>query len=249
MDRDVLRLLAAASSALAEPREVRDIVALISCLGVRTVAGADEASVTVRRPNGHFETISPTGAVADRADAIQYRFGGGPCVDVVSGAERSIRVDDAAVDMRWPSMRRIADEVALHSMLSIRLSFDGDEGGVRGLNLYSHKRNAFHDHVELTAQVFARHAAVALEAARNREQVTNLHRALSTNRDIGVAIGIIMAHRLVTRDQAYDLLRRTSQHTQRKLADIAADVAETGLLEFELGALPVRRPAAPAPET
>jgi AmiR/NasT family two-component response regulator len=42
-----------------------------------------------------------------------------------------------------------------------------------------------------------------------------------------------MARRLVTRDQAYDLLRRASQHSQRKLADIAAEVADIGILEFD----------------
>ncbi|MDT4915523.1 MAG: hypothetical protein QOH89_223 [Pseudonocardiales bacterium] len=34
----------------------------------------------------------------------------------------------------------------------------------------------------------------------------------------------------VTRDQAFDLLRMASQHTHRKVADIAAHVTETGAL-------------------
>jgi AmiR/NasT family two-component response regulator len=53
---------------------------------------------------------------------------------------------------------------------------------------------------------------------------------LETNRDIGVAIGILMASKLVTKQQAFDALRITSQHTHRKLHLVALDVIETGEL-------------------
>jgi hypothetical protein len=36
----------------------------------------------------------------------------------------------------------------------------------------------------------------------------------------------------LTRDQAFDLLRIASQHRNRKLSDIATEVAETGALEL-----------------
>ena len=43
----------------------------------------------------------------------------------------------------------------------------------------------------------------------------------------------------ITQQQAFDLLRIASQHTHRKLVDIATEVAETGTLE--LPSLPRRR--------
>lgn len=245
VDAATLSALATATRALARQDDVQGVLAKICTLGVTTVLGADEASVTVRRPNGRMETISPTGIVAHRADAVQYEVGAGPCVDVVRGLHERIRVDDLAEDERWPALRRIADEVSIHSVLSLRISAEDDESGVRGLNLYARSPGAFVGVGELAGELYASHAAVALRAARRHEQVLNLHRALETNRDIGVAMGIVMAHRLVTREQAYDLLRRASQHSQRKLADIAAEVAETGMLEFDDTARPARgtRPA------
>ena len=36
----------------------------------------------------------------------------------------------------------------------------------------------------------------------------------------------------ITRDQAFDLLRIASQHGHRKLAEIATEVADTGVLEL-----------------
>jgi AmiR/NasT family two-component response regulator len=54
--------------------------------------------------------------------------------------------------------------------------------------------------------------------------------ALQSNRDIGAALGVLMARMLVTREQAFDLMRIASQRTNRKLRDIAADVLDTGTL-------------------
>lgn len=84
------------------------------------------------------------------------------------------------------------------------------------------------------ASLLAAELGIALQAMHNNVRADNLERALQTSRDIGVAMGIIMARRACTRDEAFDLLRRASRIGQRKLAGIAADVAELGILEFEL---------------
>jgi hypothetical protein len=63
----------------------------------------------------------------------------------------------------------------------------------------------------------------------------NLHRALASNREIGAAMGILMARHQLTSDQAFDLLRRTSQRAHRKVVAIAAEVIETGQLELPDG--------------
>ena len=83
------------------------------------------------------------------------------------------------------------------------------------------------------ARLYAVEVSTAAHAAHTAVRATNLERALSTCRDIGVAMGIIMARRACTRDQALELLRRASRAMKRKVASVAADVAETGILEFE----------------
>jgi hypothetical protein len=85
------------------------------------------------------------------------------------------------------------------------------------------------------AALLAAELGIALRATHNGERADNLERALQNSRDIGVAMGIIMARRACTREEAFELLRRASRTGQRKLAGIAADVAEVGILEFELG--------------
>jgi len=68
------------------------------------------------------------------------------------------------------------------------------------------------------------------ELARLRDKAMHLELALGTSRDIGVAIGIIMATEKVTRDCAFTMLRMVSQHTNRKISVLALEVIETGAL-------------------
>jgi hypothetical protein len=68
-------------------------------------------------------------------------------------------------------------------------------------------------------------------AETRRVQVDNLTIALRSNRDIGIALGVIMSRYRVSEDGAFDLLRTSSQDTQRKVRDLAVDVVRTGQLE------------------
>ena len=78
-------------------------------------------------------------------------------------------------------------------------------------------------------------ARMVEEAASWRATVDHLHVALSSNREIGVAVGIVMVNHQLTRDQAFDLLSRVSQHVNRKLGVVALEVAQTGDLDLPDG--------------
>jgi len=56
-------------------------------------------------------------------------------------------------------------------------------------------------------------------------------RALSSNRRIGAAIGVLMATRHVTSEEAFKLLRRASNDCNEKLGDVANRVVLTGSLD------------------
>ncbi|HEY7046222.1 MAG TPA: ATP-binding protein [Jatrophihabitantaceae bacterium] len=79
-------------------------------------------------------------------------------------------------------------------------------------------------HVEL-----ARLRDYALSQAENK--VSNLRTALATNRQIGAAIGVIMATEKLTNEQAFERIRGVSQRTHRKLRDVADEVLYTGRLD------------------
>lgn len=87
------------------------------------------------------------------------------------------------------------------------------------------------------AQLAVDHAILSVHRARlivavsfAEAKAANLQIALASNRDIGVAIGIVMSRHLISREAAFELLRAASQHSHRKLRDIAGQVADTGEL-------------------
>lgn len=65
----------------------------------------------------------------------------------------------------------------------------------------------------------------------DRNKIANLEAALASARRIGAAIGIVMSVHKVTEDQAFNILRRTSETTHRKMRDVADDVLLTGSIE------------------
>ena len=78
--------------------------------------------------------------------------------------------------------------------------------------------------------VLSSHGSLLVTAMLARGRATNLVRALESNREIGVAIGILMQRHQITREAAFDLLRAASQDTNRKLSAVASEVADTGML-------------------
>ncbi|MGO4596393.1 ANTAR domain-containing protein [Terrabacter sp. 2RAF25] len=59
-------------------------------------------------------------------------------------------------------------------------------------------------------------------------KATQLEAALAHSREIGAAVGVLMALRKLSREQAFDLLRRASMAQNVKVHVLAARVVETG---------------------
>jgi hypothetical protein len=208
----------------------RDAIAAVCRLAVRRVPGVQWASVTEGR-TGKFRTVAATDDVARMVDEIQHRLGSGPCVDAIV-EEVTFRTGDLRHDDRWPGFAREAShDHGIASMLSYRLYLEDDDRIV-GLNLYSSKTDAYDDHAEVIGTLVATHGALVIAAASAREQAEQMHAALLRNREIGTAMGVLMATYKVTRDQAFTLLRIASQNANRKLVDIAGEVADTGTLDL-----------------
>lgn len=209
-------------------------------LAAQRIPGAEFAGITVSEKQG-FRSVAPTDDLVQQVDNIQYSERTGPCVDAVVKAASSV-VDDLRRDERWQTFGAQAFEATgIRSMLSFRLFLE-DEPGIRAaLNCYSRKPSAFDDESSTVALLLATHGALALSAALANERASNLEKALQNSRDIGVALGVLMHSYKVTREQAFDLLRMASQQSQRKLADIASEVGDTGALPH-LPPRPMRRP-------
>lgn len=228
--RDVaLRFAEIARMLAAQPSEEATWQAIVQA-ALAEVTGVEAAAITVVRGD-RFQTLAPSSELPPKVDAIQYELRSGPCVDAI--LEQTVfQTGDLVADRRWPEFgRRAAAEHGVRSMLALRIYLEGDDT-IGGLNMYATASDAFDDSSVLAGEILATHAAVALSGAKASNQADHLRQALESNREIGIAMGVLMSRHALTSQQGFDLLRMASQHTHRKLRDIAADVAETGMLDF-----------------
>jgi GAF domain-containing protein len=204
--------------------DIDDTLDAIVHAAVGTVPGARHASISVVRGRREVRTRASTDELPRAVDHAQYDTGQGPCLDTLYEQE-TVRVPDLRAEQRWPDFARRAVELGMHSMLSVQLFVDGDDLGA--LNLHSEQVDGFGDESEHVALLFAAHAAVAMAGAQQQD---HLRQALRTRELIGQATGVLIERFKITGDQAFRLLVRASQHTNRKLRDVAEELVTTGEL-------------------
>ena len=218
---DLARRLEAETS----PERTQDRVTQAAVLAVD---GCDHAAISIVRRRGGIESVAATDEVPQRVDVIQYDTGQGPCLNVISGHD-TFMIGDLASDERCPAFsRRAFDETGVRSMLSFRLFVQ--ENTIGALNLYSRQPDAFGGQSSAVGTVLATHAAIALSAAQEHHRAAELEGALQSNREVGMAMGVLMGRGGLTQDEAFAILRGASQHLHRKLRDVATEVVDTGRL-------------------
>jgi GAF domain-containing protein len=227
----VAQHLADIARVLLAPGTVTETLNLIATMSVASIDGCDEAGLREETPDSGAVTTSPLVA---ELDVLQMSLGEGPCLDVLRGQD-SVYVDDLTVDTRWPVFAPIAAEAGLRSALAYRLFAGSETQGA--LLLYARLPAAFNATDRAQGLIFAAHAGMALSVARTqaseRGRSTNLRTALVSREIIGQAQGILMERERITADQAFDLLRRSSQRLNLKLRDVAQQLVDTGTVPGE----------------
>ena len=204
--------------------EPSEVMVRVVRAAVSLVPGAQGGSISLVRARRRITPEGPTGDLSVLFDQLQEETGEGPCLDAAFEHE-TVRVHDLATEERWPALARRAAQAGIHGALCLQLFVQGDDLGA--LNLISREPGAFDDESEQVALLLASHAAVAVSDAL---QLEGTARAL-INRDlIGQAKGVLMERFKVTPQQAFDLLAQASQHTNRKLLDVAEELTTTGRL-------------------
>jgi AmiR/NasT family two-component response regulator len=107
-------------------------------------------------------------------------------------------------------------------MVGYRLLPDG--GRPSALNVFSDTPGALTDESADTGALLAAFASVALTAAARKDTAEQLRRGLESNREIGKAVGLLMATHDIGATEAFDLLRKASSRTNTKLAEVADQV-------------------------
>lgn len=203
----------------------------VASLACRTLRACDLASVTMIN-DGRPSTPVQTGALAGDLDSAQYHSERGPCLEAYS-LRRVVRGTIRESGERWPEFTRVAAKAGVRSVLSVPLV--ANDRPLGALNLYSRATDSYSQADEETAVLFSEQASVACANAevywRTYTLTEHLREALESRDMIGQAKGILMARRGLKPDEAFEALRKVSQHRNIKLRDIAEQVVYLGDLE------------------
>jgi ANTAR domain/GAF domain len=216
-----------AARALFSNGSVTDTLQRVVDLSVSTLDACDYAGIFLLDGNVITTPVRSSEIVIE-LDAFQHQAGEGPCRDAVVRGGSSY-AGDLAEDIRWPRFGPLAIAAGIRSVLAFPLGSNGTRGA---LNLYARYPQAFGVIDRANGQILATLSDLALAAAEAHEseemKLENLEHALATRAMIGQATGILMERERITADQAFDILRRASQHLNVRLRDVAQGLVDTG---------------------
>lgn len=204
--------------------EADSVYRAITRAAVDLVDGCDHASLLLRHDR-RYTSVAPVDDVARRIDAIEVEVDEGPCVDATKDEAYQHDTDLTTGSTPWPAFRRrVLAETPVRSAIAYRLLVDGEK--VAALNLFSDTPGGLSGDSADQGAVLAAFASVALATLDARDQADTLRSGLQSNREIGKAVGLLMAAHRVPADDAFDILRRTSQDLNVKLATVADEVVQ-----------------------
>ena len=196
----------------------------VSKAAVIALPQADFVGITMM-VDQKIDTYVFTHSEIPEIDRAQYESGHGPCVD----ARRDSAVHtitDTRTDRRWPEFSAVAHEHGILSTLSLPMI--AGERTIGAMNLYSTQPNGFSEDDERLGWFFAAQAAFLLANVQaywdSRSLSENLVAALESRAVIEQAKGIIIASRGGTADDAFETPVAQSQHEQRKVRELAAEI-------------------------
>jgi len=201
-----------------------DIYTAISTTAVDVVPGCDHACVTSLKAGGVLTCEGSSDDVAVLIDKLERETGEGPCLDAI--VEEGYQHDpDITAHATWPALtKRVLEHTPVRGMIGYRLLVGGNKVGA--LNIFSDHPHALTTESADIGAVVASFASVALAGAAQHDRAETLQRGLESNREIGKAIGLIMAAHKIGDAEALNVLKKVSSELNVKLADIARRVVE-----------------------
>jgi transcriptional regulator with GAF, ATPase, and Fis domain len=181
-------------------------------------------SVTVRAGDAAPFTMAATDDVTLLLDERQYAGDRGPCLEAVATGIPVV-VTDMGRETRWAPYPAEALELGAQSSMSYPLI--SGERTIGALNFYAFEPwvpdVALQARAAQLADQTAGALAVGLRVAAERAG-TALRDALHARSVIDQAIGILVAQQQCSVEDAFALLRTTSQTRKVKLRDVAAEI-------------------------
>ncbi|GAA1705390.1 ANTAR domain-containing response regulator [Streptomyces yatensis] len=218
--------------------------------GTRDSCGATATAVLAEESSGAAAADRTTAATHPDLSAlvsVQMSTGEGPILAALDTG-RPAGADDLLHDDRWPRYRARALDAGVRSTATLPFACDGltvtvSVYGLRPGPLKKAAQGATELLGDLATESMARDRLYRAALV----QVDQLDTALRTRPVVDQACGIVMYVLGCDADQAFNLLRRLSQRTNKKLGELAGTVVRTRGRGLEKELIAFDRSAAPGP--
>jgi len=223
--------------ALAELAEVfTDLVAALRCgedqtlspsrivdLALRCMPRAQHAAI-IGHVEGRLCDVAASSPVPARIGLIRAETGEGPAFDLVE-ANDLVVADDLLSDQRWPCFSsRTVEQTGIRSIVAYRLYLSSRHRAA--LCFYSDWPYAFDQIAISTGAIFAAYASLAAGHGLVLGEPVGRGRSAEVHREIGVAVGILVAGSELSTEAAFARLHDASRQLGRSLPDAARHVIE-----------------------
>jgi transcriptional regulator with GAF, ATPase, and Fis domain len=181
----------------------------------RALTGGDAAAVMIKQ--GRRTDVVSSSPEAEQADLAQLHHHEGPGIEAMSNPDPVV-IDDVAADERWQRWRSQVADMGFKSAIALPLGTTRSTLGA--LNVYSTQPKTFTARASV-GRLYARHASVALVAARHE---LGLRQAIDARHAIGQAQGILMERHGLDADKAFAMLRESARNHNLTLSQRAEQI-------------------------
>ena len=184
------------------------------------LAPGAHVGISVANAAGTYTTLAGTDPLVFVLDELQNDLDEGPGLTAMREG-RTVVVDDAESEHRWPRFMSRAVDLGLRSHWGVPISVEDKTLG--SVNMYATAHTSVGAGRLAHTRVFAAQAAVALGQAQREN---DLVMALQSSRTIGKAIGLVMERFDLDDHEAFAHLVQWSQKSDVTLRDLAAHLVK-----------------------
>jgi ANTAR domain len=223
--------------ALAELAEVfTDLVTALRCgegrslspssivdLAIRCMPRAQHVAITAH-VDGALRDVAASSGLPAQVDRIRAETGEGPAFDLVESNDL-VLTDDLNDEPRWPAFsRRTVTETGVRSIVAYRLHLSSRHRAA--LCFYSDWPFAFDEVAISMGAIFAAYTSLAAGQELVVGEPVGRDRSGEVHREIGVAVGILIAGSGLSTEAGYQRLHSASQVLGQSLAQTARHVID-----------------------
>jgi hypothetical protein len=192
-------------------------------LAIRCMPRAQHVAITAH-VDGTLRDLAASSGLPAQVDRIRAETGEGPAFDLVESNDL-VLTDDLNDEPRWPAFsHRTVAETGVRSIVAYRLALSSRHRAA--LCFYSDWPFAFDQIAISTGAIFAAYTSLSAGQELVVGEPVGRERAGEVHREIGVAVGILIAASGLSTEAAYQRLHSASRVLGQSLAQTARHVID-----------------------